>query len=267
MVTGRYAQREPTEASARKWLEDVLGVEGASAAWDRARHRAGVAEPVTSLDDLDRMAGALAASDVPLTRVTGRSLLIRIASYRALSERSVPVRLETLDPATDPIKDVDRLREIAELDLASLRTDELLDRLAKEAAERLGLPIGVVTIVLDEAQFFPASHGLTGWVAESHGTPVEWSFCRNVVRDNRDFVVEDATRHEVMKDSPLVTNEGIRCYAGVPLVSSNGHVLGAFCVKGTEERRFSPEDLDLLRELAAEAVRRIEDRRSRGLTA
>jgi GAF domain-containing protein len=253
----------PTEATAMRWLTDLLGGWGANVAWARACLRASVSQPVKTLEDLERVANALATSDVPLTRVAGRSLIVRISTYRTLADRSDSVRIEPVDPGTDPLKDVERLREIAELDLESLEDDDLLDRLARQAAERLGLPIGVVTVVLDEAQYFKAMHGTSGWVAESRGTPVEWSFCRNVVRRDGDFVVENALEDEVMKDSPLVTNEGIRCYAGVPLRSSKGKVLGAFCVKGTEERHFSAEDLEVLRGLAAEAMRHIEARRDR----
>ncbi len=40
-----------------------------------------------------------------------------------------------------------------------------------------------------------------------------------------------------------------------------GHVLGNLCVVGLEQRSFAEEDLAVLRELAGEAVRRIERRR------
>lgn len=161
----------------------------------------------------------------------------------------------------DPLKDLERLREIAELDLDSPEVDEILDGIARKAAEELDLPTGVVSIVLDEAQFFKASHGVDGWIGAARGTPVEWSFCRNVVINQAEFVVEDATEHPVMKDSPLVSNEGIRCYAGIPLVTSRGNVIGSFCVNGREERHFSEQDLEALRGYAAEAMAHIESRR------
>ena len=69
--------------------------------------------------------------------------------------------------------DVERLREIVNLDLLSPEADEILQQTAREAATRLGMPISTVTVVLDEAQFFAAAHGVEGWQAESRGTPVE----------------------------------------------------------------------------------------------
>jgi GAF domain-containing protein len=101
-------------------------------------------------------------------------------------------------------------------------------------------------------------------MAESRGTPVEWSFCALAVASGEPFVVEDATTHPLTRDNPLVAHEGIRCYAGIPLVSSRGHALGTLCVIGKESRTFSDADLDALRELAEKAVRRIEERRKGG---
>ncbi|HEX2202489.1 MAG TPA: GAF domain-containing protein [Longimicrobium sp.] len=157
--------------------------------------------------------------------------------------------------------DRERLAEIAALDLMSAETDAVLQETAEEAAARLGLPISLVTVVLDQAQYFAAQHGLEGWMREARGTPVEWSFCVNAVKSGEPFVVEDATRHPLVRGNPLVSEDGIRCYAGIPLVTSRGHTLGTLCVIGKEARTFTGDELAMLRELAAKAVARIESRR------
>ena len=157
----------------------------------------------------------------------------------------------------------DRLREIVELELLSPEVDAILQQTTEEAAARLALPTSTVTVVLDEAQFFAAHHGLAEWMQQSRGTPVEWSFCAHAVATGETFVVEDATTHPLVRDTPLVLNDGIRCYAGVPLVTSRGHVVGTLCVIGTEPRAFTEAELDVLRELAHKAVERIESRRPR----
>jgi GAF domain-containing protein len=162
---------------------------------------------------------------------------------------------------TDPLKDLERLREIADLDLDSPEVDEILDAIVREAAESLDLPIGVVSIVMDEAQYFKAMHGVGGWMGAARGSPVEWSFCRNVVTQGSEFVVENALEQDIMKDSPIVQLEGIRCYAGIPLTTSRGNVVGSFCVQGREERSFSEADLEALRGFAARAMARIESRK------
>jgi GAF domain-containing protein len=165
----------------------------------------------------------------------------------------------------DPLYDEARLQEIADLDLLSPDVDPILKDLAGKAAERLGLPVSLISVVLDEALHVAAFQGPPGlWLEETRGHPVEWSFCATSVRTREPFVVPNAPAHPDHGTNPLVTQDGVRCYAGVPLISRRGHVLGNLCVVGLEEREFSAEDVAILHTLAAEAVRRIELRRTTG---
>jgi GAF domain-containing protein len=168
-----------------------------------------------------------------------------------------------MTPASrDPIHDAARLEEIAGLGLLSSDADPVLKDVATRAAAAMQLPVAMVSVVLDEAQHLAASHGIDGmWLDEAGGHPVEWSFCATSVRTREAFVVESATAHPEHRTNPLVTQDGVRCYAGVPLISSRGYVLGNLCVVGMQERTFSAAEMATLRELAGEAVRRIEERR------
>jgi GAF domain-containing protein len=162
----------------------------------------------------------------------------------------------------DPLYDADRLQEIADLELLSPEIDPILAGIADEAAARLGLPVSLISVVLDEALYVAGSHGIDGlWLGETRGHPVEWSFCATSVRTRDAFVVESAEKDPTHSTNPLVTLDGVRCYAGVPMISSRGHVLGNLCVVGLEEHTFSEEDIATLHGLAREAVRRIEARR------
>jgi GAF domain-containing protein len=163
---------------------------------------------------------------------------------------------------TDPIHDRARLDEIAELGLLTDDVDPILDDVARRAAATLGLPVSLVSVVLDEALHVAAAHGIDGlWLGDTRGHPVEWSFCATSVRTRDAFVVENAATDAVHATNPLVTQDGVRCYAGVPLISSRGFVLGNLCVVGMEERSFAAEEMEFLRDLAREAVERIEGRR------
>lgn len=163
---------------------------------------------------------------------------------------------------TDPLYDEARLREIIDLDLLAPDVDPLLADIATDAAERLGLPVSLISVVLDEALHVAGFHGPEGlWLDETRGDPVEWSFCATSVRTRDAFVVENAEVHLEHQTNPLVTQDGVRCYAGGPMISSRGYVLRNVCVVGLEQRPFSAADVGVLRDLAAEAVRRIEQRR------
>ncbi len=125
----------------------------------------------------------------------------------------------------DPVTDVERLEEIADLDLFSDSARAKLDAFAARAAQRFDLPIGLVSIVLDSSQYLAGRHGVEGWIDDADGTPVEWSFCATTVRTRKQYVVTDAANDDVQKSNPLVTEDGIASYAGTPLVTSRGHVL------------------------------------------
>ncbi len=159
----------------------------------------------------------------------------------------------------DPILDPERIEEIARLRLHEDQVDEILNEYVKKAAEEFDLPIGVVSIVLDEVQSFIASHGLEDWVSEVKGTPVEWAFCANSVKTGKEFIVEDS-HDSIMKESPIVTMEGIRCYAGVPLITDKGKVIGNFCVQGPDTRSFTGEEIERLKEYASMVIKRLEER-------
>lgn len=164
-------------------------------------------------------------------------------------------------PAVDPVLSRERLQEILDLDLLSGEEDEILQQALVEATESLDMPIALVSLVLNDAQYFLAMEGLDGWLKETRGTPIEWSFCVNVVLREQPFVVEDATQHPQTRDNPLVAHENVGSYAGVPLRTSKGHVLGSLCVIGDQKRPFQPEEIRALEGWAEQVMARIESRR------
>ncbi len=158
------------------------------------------------------------------------------------------------------VYDAERLAEIARLGLDNPDPDPVLAEAVRAAAAAVGLPIGLVTVVLDEAQFFLASEGLEGWLSETQGTPIEWSFCRFPVAERAPFVVDDAERNEWLRDNPLVKRDGLRSYAGVPLVTTFGAAVGTLCVAGPHPHAFTPEDVEKLRALAKDVMTHLEQR-------
>lgn len=172
-------------------------------------------------------------------------------------------------PGTDPGKhegitpeEKARLQAIADLELNAPEVDEVLQELTRQASRALDLPIALVSVVLDGAQYFAASQGLEGWIKEAGGTPVEWSFCQHAVRSKEPLVIEDAGADERVQESPLVTQDGIGCYCGVPLITSTGHAVGTLCVIGPQQRAFTEEERARVAELARKAIAHIESRKS-----
>jgi two-component sensor histidine kinase len=62
--------------------------------------------------------------------------------------------------------------------------------------------------------------------------------------------------------NPLVAGEfGLRFYAGIPLTTHDGHGLGTLCVIDKEPRDFTPEETEILQDLAAVVMDELELRR------
>lgn len=159
-------------------------------------------------------------------------------------------------------RELARLREVAALNLGDTINDARLDALVSQAARELDASIAAISVVLDAAQYFIASHGLGDWVAAAKGTPGEWAFCRHAVDSREPFVVDDAGNHVLVRDNPLVRVDGIRSYLGVPLISKADEAIGTLCVLGLETRSFSTNDVEKLRALASEVLDLLEARRS-----
>ncbi len=100
---------------------------------------------------------------------------------------------DSSSPDAQTLSSTARLREIADLGLNDSDIDGILSEIAAEAAAHFGLPVALVSIVLEQAQYFRGSHGLDGWMATAGGTPAAWSFCQHVVRNRAPFVVDDVT--------------------------------------------------------------------------
>lgn len=183
--------------------------------------------------------------------------MVPIGASTAAFGKTTPLMAgtEQFDPVVDPA----RLLEIERLGATDPGVRAVLQPVVDAAAEQLGAKVALLSVVLPDRQLFAAHRGLTGWMAEQEGTPIEWSFCVNTVRRHAPLVIEDATLHPLVSGSPLIA-EGVRSYCGVPLVSSAGYALGALCVIGPDPARFERADLAALRALALEAIAALEAR-------
>jgi diguanylate cyclase (GGDEF)-like protein len=142
-----------------------------------------------------------------------------------------------------------RLRAVMRTGLCNPRPHRPLDRLAALAAQVLDAPTALVTLLGAEEQVLKGCVGLPApWMSER--TVVAGRLpCTRMLSDPRPVVVADG------QAGPLL---GSRSYAGVPLVSGDGHVLGSFCVLDDRTRRWTDEEIDMLSSLAASAASEIE---------
>lgn len=150
--------------------------------------------------------------------------------------------------------------------LAALRAYRILDTQPEQAFDDLVMlasqicktPIALISLVDAERQWFKAR---TGTTAEETERCV--AFCAHAIRHRGVFEVEDASSDERFKHNPLVVGDPhIRFYAGVPLLTPEGHAIGTICVLDRTPRKLAPDQIEALEALQRQVVAQLELRKS-----
>ncbi|SDQ49045.1 diguanylate cyclase with GAF sensor [Pseudoxanthomonas sp. CF385] len=157
-----------------------------------------------------------------------------------------------------PDNEEQRLAALRSFDILDSEPERAFDDLVRIAAGICGVPMAAVTLIDRDRQWFKAQVGM-----ESPDPSLETSFCAHTVLDpGAATVVSDATRDTRFADNPLVTAaNGIRFYAGAPLVTQEGFALGALCVVDDQPHELAPFQLQALDALSRQIVQLLELRR------
>lgn len=160
-------------------------------------------------------------------------------------------------PPRIPDNEAERLRALESYRVMDTPAEDVFDDLTVIAAQVLDVPIALISLVDADRQWFKSRYGL-----EAPETPRDVSFCGHVVAEEKPLVVEDAFEDERFSDNPLVRGEPrVRFYAGFPLRTAEGHVLGTLCAIDHEQRSLSDRQRTVLQRLAAQVVNQLEMRR------
>jgi sigma-B regulation protein RsbU (phosphoserine phosphatase) len=154
----------------------------------------------------------------------------------------------------EAVYDPKRLAAVHATGLLDTGPEDNFDRLASLAATLLDAPMAFVTLVDERRSFWKSAVGaIPESVAGERETPVEHSFCQHVIASSGAVFVDDAERDPRTSGNPLVQALSVKAWAGFPVRSPGGDILGSFCVVDHRPRRWSARDVEVLRTLSYSA--------------
>jgi two-component system cell cycle sensor histidine kinase/response regulator CckA len=148
-----------------------------------------------------------------------------------------------------------RLAALHKTGLLDTPVEDRFDALTNLASEILAVPTVLISLVDADRQYFKSVAGGAGLTSPGWH-PLEASFCQDVVGTRRPLVMADAWNEPAFADRGTKA----RAYAGVPLITEGGHVLGALCALDESPRDWTRRTVDVLMALAAAVMSEIQRR-------
>lgn len=165
-------------------------------------------------------------------------------------------------PSLEPLADPRRLAALRRAEVPDVTAGEELDRIVRLAADRIGAPLVLVSLIDAERQRIASATGSVRPGAERE-TPLSYTFGHYVVAGRAPLLVADARTVPWLRDTPAVTDLDTIAYAGFPLVVDDDQAVGAFCAIDHEPRDWSDAELALLGDFAALAQGELDRRAAR----
>ena len=157
-----------------------------------------------------------------------------------------------------PVNEAARLAALQKYAILDTDPEQAFDDLTLLASYICRTPIALISLIDENRQWFKSKVGLS--VSE---TSREVAFCSRAIQQTDVFIVPDTLQDERFRNNPLVVSEpGIRFYAGAPLITDEGYALGTLCVIDRTPREINPDQKEALKALSRLVLGQMEFRRN-----
>ena len=157
-----------------------------------------------------------------------------------------------------PEHEAARLEALHASGMIEVRAGGHFDRVAHSMAEAFEMPIALVSLIDESCQLWTGAAASPPTSTPRARRAREFSICGHVVAGKAPLVVEDTMRDPRFLGNPFLRARGIRFYAGAPLRTAAGFVIGSLCVLDTRPRAFSAREMKLLQALADQLMAGVE---------
>ncbi|SDS63411.1 Signal transduction histidine kinase [Halopseudomonas sabulinigri] len=147
--------------------------------------------------------------------------------------------------ATAAEREQQRLGALAQYQVMDSASEQAFDDITALASLWLEMPIALISLVDDHRQWFKSRVGL-----DALETPRDLAFCAHAIAQGHLMEVPDARQDSRFSHNPLVTDAPfIRFYAGMPISTPQGHLLGTLCVIDNKPRQLDAVQRETLERL------------------
>ncbi|MDR6318572.1 GAF domain-containing protein [Actinoplanes couchii] len=148
----------------------------------------------------------------------------------------------------ESVLDPQRLAAVAASGLLDTAPEGAFDDLARLALAITGAQMAFFTVADGRRSFWKSAVGLD--TSAGRENDIRDSPCHILIGTGRELIAEDAVTDPRIGHLAAVDALGIGAWAGYPVTSPEGQVLGGFCVIDRSPRPFSAEQTQALRTLA-----------------
>lgn len=160
--------------------------------------------------------------------------------------------------APPTVDEAARLKSLYDYDILDTKAEKIFDDITQLVAQIFNMPISLISLVDSERQWCKSKIGLA-----PQQTSKDIAFCTHAIHQKKVFEVEDTLHDERFFDNPLVTSTpNIRFYAGTPLVSPDGHVIGTLCVIDNKPNKLTQDQRQALEVLGRSVISQMELRKN-----
>ncbi len=154
-----------------------------------------------------------------------------------------------------PSNELARLQCLYDYEILDTLCEEEYDAITKIAAQICNVPASLITFLDKDRQWFKSHLGV-----DLQETPRELSFCNYTIIDpDNVLVISDLRLDDRFCANPLVMNDPKAVfYAGAPLVTNDGYVLGSICVLDGKPNSLSEDQRAAMKGLAQQVMGRLD---------
>nr|WP_294875249.1 ATP-binding protein [uncultured Pedobacter sp.] len=154
-----------------------------------------------------------------------------------------------------PENDSERLIALKRYRIMDTPSEASFDNIARLCTKIFNAPISLVSLVDAERVFFKANVGMGKAKEANRGK----SICALAVLDPEITVFEDALKEPCLIANPNVAGDfGLRFYAGAPLITHDGFLIGTLCIIDQKPREFRDLEKEILAGMATSVMDQIE---------